>query len=442
MLNESKPPTFNAYTGRTTLTLELENPAPIHVGAGFSHRPANGDGEIAEIMVDHEGKPWIPPTTLKGALRALLPATRATALFGEIRSNDTGRAGRLVISGASLTSWPKKAENNQAVPDLAVLARTAIDGSCGTAATNKLFHARAVPPGAIWTARMTLLGAWTEADKALVAQLLKALSEPEGLAMGRGKNAGMGMVRLSEITRVETLQLKDGKVERRSDQPAGWNELRRQAKAPLQTTAAWALTLTADGPFAATGPKGNDNKLKALRNPDGAVQLPGPSLKGALRAKAKWWLDLRRLRGESIDPAILDDLFGADSPAPVAGGGAGTGSKAYAGLLQIRAINSDCKIFKNLTSVRVDRFTMGAFQGALFEVEAAVNPVFKVSLELTDRPARSKTSRMELKEFVDSFLAMLAAPGPSGGLQLGHGANRGFGWFDVRFVRGGQSDAA
>ena len=72
-----------------------------------------------------------------------------------------------------------------------------------------------------------------------------------------------------------------------------------------------------------------------------------------------------------------------------------------------------------LPSVKLDRFSGAPIDGGLFATECFVDPVFEVELVYTGAH----------KNHFEALLADIKDDGS--GLRLGHGGNRGFGWFTV-----------
>lgn len=97
----------------------------------------------------------------------------------------------------------------------------------------------------------------------------------------------------------------------------------------------------------------------------------------------------------------------------------------FAGVLKLHSIVASKAQPQTLHSVKVDRFSMGPFEGGLFAIEAFAKPTLSVELYL-DRRASAQD-----RDFAKAFFAWLCSESPAGGLTLGHAGNRGFGWFDV-----------
>ena len=200
------------------------------------------------------------------------------------------------------------------------------------------------------------------------------------------------------------------------------------AAARLATGRLWHLVLTCKGPFMVNDwshkppPEGSDGEriqLKAQRRGEATPELPGTSLMGALRARAEWLARVEALK------AGEDQEAPADVPDPVERLFGTTGAAALLRLERLTA-KSGCDL-DTVTSVVIDRFSGAPIDNKLFTSEVFVDPVFEAGLSLdTDRAEEEDESQIE------KLLKNLEAEG----LTLGHGANKGFGWFEVEVMGG------
>lgn len=406
---------------KVDLTGTLTTQTALHLGngqrgevEGLTRKTQNGKEEsvqVAEILRDENNLPYLPGTSLKGALRARYSGEAGAELFGFISGADDrdGTMGRLWIYGATCRSLP---------PPTPPTARTRIDRVSGTADDHKLFHMEMVPKGTKFSFRAIWLtdasGEALTAELAHVAAALAPLTSNTGITLGRGGRQGQGQIKLEGLQ----AELKP------------WNGQSRPIKLPkVDWQAAGEITrlrLCGDGPFMihdprATPPKADagqeeadTNILWALRDGKDTPALPGPSLVGALRARAAWLDhgedDRNRVYNPDTPLTPTEELFGV------------TG---WRGLLSVDAIQvkkpgtAQC-----FMSVKVDRFSGAPIDGALFGMEGFVDPVFDVTLRLVTRGnAPSDAARTLFGRLMQDITEM--------GLTLGHGAARGFGWFTV-----------
>jgi CRISPR/Cas system CSM-associated protein Csm3 (group 7 of RAMP superfamily) len=416
------------FCERIEIAGELEVLTPLHVGSG-DHEPdealGKGGNELppatARLQIDARGFPFIPGSSLKGALRALLAGRNAAdvaALLGPEPGEGDRTMGSLLLFGAPLAFAPKSSllplyDKKQAKRrGAAISARTAIDKGRGTADRNKLFHAEEVAPGARFRFRARFVEPREAAQaRAQLADLLATLRSERGVALGRGRGDGAGRVRLKDvtITRRRVDPAKDGFAAAGEDR-----DLLRGGTIP-PAGEAHRLRLTCDGPFFVndwsyerTPDKKDEPHLKFMKAAGGAPALPATSLMGALRSRAAWLAARDNLRAGDIET-----LFG---------------SADRAGRLTVEAI--DCThrgVEARPTSVRIDRFSGAPMEGALFEAQCVFDPAFEAHLRFAPPEGHGAAGR--------ALLDKLIADVTDGGLRLGHAGNRGFGWFTVTWER-------
>ncbi len=449
------------FVERIAITATLRVQTPLHVGTGRQFRDQDipeiegaKQGEehpfCAEIAADGDGKPYLPGSGLKGALRALLEsalagdAHRADPLFGEIKDEGSGRMSPLIVYGAKFVNEGAGSDRPLAAKKKhgkAVSARTAIDRKRGAADRHKLFHAEEVTRGATFRFEALFLPGYAKDARAARQQLemLLFLLQERGLAAGRATRAGHGRLAIDGDFNATGLSLKeDGDL--RSTPAKGLDGVTLRAnhanalgKAALGVRKSYALTLSGEGPFFVNDwswqpDKSKDKQAKsapqreALRESRQEPILPGPSVLGAMRARARWLAALARLRKDAADPFYAEREPGADEDVPVVAELFGTTERR--GLLGVDALEVEGIVERGrMTSVRLDRFSGAPMDSALFAVESFIAPVFKLTLQL-HKPAAESQERAVATLFDDLR---------RNGLRLGHAGNRGFGWFVVAY---------
>lgn len=417
-----------AQLTRCDFAFDLVAITPLHIGAGTERRdlldPVKGpDGVekrplVSAIQRDAAGCPWLPGTALKGALRAL-DAAAHTALFGEIKHSDTdlGVMGALLVRGAAMSApgctqglpIPRDAAGLALAGDgVYVAARTAIHPGLGISEPNKLFHAEMVAPGARFRVRLRLeTRGDAAAQEAALLALLSAWTLAEGVAVGADAASGMGRLRL------------DGDVTRTPWSPDEAGALMAEASAtqPLAEAAdrvGHLLRLTCEGPFLTRDPTetargaGEDQppQIAALRLA-GAPFITGQALSGALRARFAWLCALEAHRTGGAETGAVKRLFGA---------------LGWRGVLTVMVEKTSSTEAAQTTSVRIDRFSGGVIDNALFTVDADLGASIDLRLMLDRRATAADNDALRL----------LVADLKQCGLSLGHGASRGYGWFTVK----------
>lgn len=460
---------------RFELTLKLELLGHLHIGSGAERTKRRDAGEgddettdVALVVRDADDRPVIPGTSLKGALRAHAPADIADRILGTVGAlrersegagNDgsgqwesTGRIARLWLDGLTLVDavTPTSVEGLTVADGQVAGAfeRTgvALDRRTGTAEDKKLYTQEWVPAGSVFEGRATLFLDDADEDelRGQLAQLLTPLVGEDGLPLGADRRHGMGRVRLVDLVVVRrrinpaTLDLD------RIDEPTIGPAVRKAAQpVGAATTPAMALTLTASGPFISIREKakaeGADRETTQPLEHAGRPWLWPSSLLGVLRTRAAWLAELARLRGDdSFAPAravedAMDDpnrvIRKVDEVATLSSVERLFGVTGWRGLVEVVSLaprdGAECR---DLTSVAIDRFTGGALDQKLFTTTVFLGAVFDVGLALRPRGGWGEGADAELFE-------QLLDDVDTNGLELGHGAAKGFGWFDAEVRR-------
>lgn len=412
------------YSRRIHITGTLVADSPFHPGSGeFRLAPElardGGDAQprLALVARDALGRPYLAGTAIKGVLRRQAGETETTkVLFGAIKDESTGAMGRLIVYGAPMQKAGDARHLPRGANGLFVAARTGIDGATGTVDEGRLFYQEMIAPGARFALRMVYLPA-READQTvwdLLVRLLKGLQE--GVSFGKGQADGQGWLRLDGAPKVEEEGLQADGTLKRAPLAGFAADLARAGVIAGATR--WRLRLVCDGPFmindwsfvpeASTRQEADRIQLKAQTRADKIPELPGTSLMGALRARAEWLGKTRVLDAERVKR-----LFGGMDRAAV--------------LRMNRLTATRCETCR-LTSVVIDRFSGAPVDNKLFTAEAFVRPTFEVELSLA--PGRGTADdETAITALIDDLC--------DEGLMLGHGTNKGFGWFTVTAIRDG-----
>lgn len=417
---------------RIEISAVLEVLSPLHVGSGQSKSAADGEGTLALVQTDVDGNPCLPGSSIKGVLREMFG--RPSPLFGyepDAGSEDAdsdapdnenagARAGHAIF-------WTAKVEPGGA--KLAVEHRTAIDAAAGVAQRARLFQAQVVPVGTRFRLDIALQDGRNQAATDL-AQVLKTLMVPEAVAFGRNTRQGYGRLRLDRKTLAAR---RICPVDGLSDEGAAWRHAIDQAPYLPRPGQTIPLRLTCDGPFAVLDHAGKDQdedgvQLRALGDPDARLpRIPGASLAGALRARFAWFManrpggdgdDKDKAFTNLADLTVSERLFGV------------TGWRGRVGIAP--AANVTAAAVDALTSVKLDRFSGAPIDNALFttQVYSRVTADLDLTLDNSRGDADAKVLFAEDDKVFADFIKDLTDP-VWGGLDLGHGSNKGFGWFTV-----------
>lgn len=435
---------FLCFSGRLVLQTDL------HIGDG-TEPEYEDDGEprrYSPVVRDWDGKPVIPGTALKGVLRAAVRQAKGDAearrIFGEIKNSDTpgkgeGHIGRVTLYAAHLHGridsrggLPKAPHN----ADTALATHVAIDRETGTAdaAHRRLYSREIVPAGA----RFDLTGIAEGVDQAAQDALRLALAAlASGFGIGRGTGRGNGVLKLEggkvtvwtrrlDLDGVEPKVVEEGPAELKID--------RIPASDPDAD-----LELHCPGPFlshdpARPQPQGRDNVLFALRRNDAAPLLWPESLYGVLRERCAW-LALTGAGGRSDkDDPFRRALQRMENPSTLSRTERLFGVAGWRGLVRLegvrltggerlRAEDNAAGGREGMAGINIDRFSGAVLDTGPFFADAWTGVTLTFSIRLERRGAWPSPDDWTLfRELLEEVRA--------DGLLLGHGVNRGFGWFE------------
>ena len=466
---------------RVTGMLELETALAV---AGIGDIGATD----APLAVDGQGRPYVPGTSLAGALRGWTRravqddpdlAASERMLWGPDADAHDASASAVIVEHARVVGENARVEQRDGV---------GIDRYLGTAADDIKYDREVLPAGTQLELRLTVELPVDEIERArrkhVFGSLLLALERGD-VPLGAGRTRGLGRVRLVQTTIVEDRLDRTGVLAalRRSD-PYDLQGVRGVGPAgllsgkPLRPAGVCELEITLEvlGPMmVAAGAQavGVDVLPLTSRGADGkhALVLPGSSVKGALRARAE--LIVRTVLGpehvtaapeagfgDQVDVPLVRELFGAagvranDEHRAAARGLSvqwqdrlGLGALGVSDTLSTVRIEGDAwrKVLSGQTPqdvrsalessglgvspavhVAIDRWTGGAKRGALYSV-----------LELHDIRWETIKMRLDLDRIPEpsriaalALLWLVLRDVREGRVPLGFGTHRGLG--DVR----------
>ncbi len=383
-----------------------------------------------------DGRPLLTGASLGGALRAHLTdrlygygsaeGPRVQALFGAARSATDGSQSSLIVFDA----WADLAADR--FPEIRDGVK--IDGRTGTAEEHKKFDLEVLPSGTVFAIRLDVLVEDTGNESELMSLLATAAQglAPGEIALGARRSRGLGAI-AARRWRARRFDLSSGTgwLEWLTAEPlepivastSGAGDLRTalQQAHPSAKIAADAdrreraivdITLQAPAGLLIRGPAVRpDSPDTAHLTSGGRSIVPGTSLAGVLRSRA---LKIARLvrDSESDARAWVDHLFGFVDEG-------GRGISAASRLRVSEAVLSGGTRIQG-SRVRVDRFTGGTVDGALFDEEPEYKARFDVRIELR-RPAAGAIGLL-LLVVKDLLLGDIAIGGTS---SIGRGAVQG-----------------
>lgn len=429
---------------RYVLTGTLTVRTPMHVGSGESsawRHPQHAHIEVpnsADIVLDHQGYPTLPGTSLKGVLRQralqVLPIDQTKRLFGADDSATTTEPG--CVEFAAATTVGKTTLDG--------IARTAIDRVTQTVVDKKLFHAKVVPTGTKFNIRLVLPHADAK-DAAAMLAVLTSCTEQAPLQIGAHARAGWGHAVIGE------LQAKMFGPKQLSqwlaNQTDAWENHLAVAKLKFNQTQLkpdqfqkLAVNLSFDSPFACKDPnhkkppkteqtENADNAnvipdICPLQTSDHRPLLPATSFLGAFRSHAERigrTLGLEVEQGHTAKkPARLDQapedlcslLFGC------AGWRGLVGAEAFIGAPATRM---------NQQMLALCRVTAASPSGATFKFSGFESPVLAGSIKVDVHRLSAEVIPDQQRKQALGLLLLTLRDLQDGWISFGLGRSKGWG---------------
>lgn len=435
----------------------------LHVGTGEREKISElrsdderlrDEQETQDVLLvarDHDAAPYLPASGLKGALRANLAQRHgpefADTLFGSAKRTEqssggggedvfveTGGMAKAVLYRGVVTGEPPNSA--EGLPFWCRERRTyvntqvALNRTRGTAEDKHLFKVELVPAETRFRVEGCYLGSGADARRDLARLLAPLAATGPGLAIGGGQRQGRGRLRLADGDRV-ALTRKAYDAKGHGVIKHELEELAIPAGPDNEPAHSWDLALHCPGPYLTGDPGGavqENNRLAALsKDGGGSPILQGTSFMGALRGRTAWLAEIDEI-ADGDDPFLKPDRW--KTPRDLTRCQRLFGVTGWRGLLELVSLQpaqgaEPRKI--SLPGIALDRFSGAVLDSALFMTDAFTGVGFDVRLRLHERDGLDK-------ELFDKDLALIqAALGDleSNELLVGHGTNRGFGWFDV-----------
>lgn len=417
---------------RVRITGTLQTESPLHVGDGDAtptHRAAR-DGSSEAVLIntvcrDGQGRPHIPASTLRGAMRARLAnQAERERLFGSAEG-DTGRMGKLRVYDALLDG----------VVTIEERSGIAIDPLFGVAESHKLFTDHFVPSGKRFALTIEA-DRVSEADVARTLALLDTFDGAIASGIGGGHIAKDGGRLKWDALRVQAIHgaaVKDWLSDSTSGAVLPWKDVVVTSSAAVSTPLPWStgFEISFTSPWLVDDPALHREKsateqhppdLEFRRTPDRKALLPATSLKGWLRARARR-IVMTVLVDRSVSPGRAARLS-SDMIAEI------FGSTRRGGWLVVTdAQSANPNPGHRQQFVAIDRFTGGAAKGdrkantssggKLYDAHAAAP--CDVTGQIGFRAAASDA------DWRLALLAMLFRDAGEGDFVVGWGKARGYG---------------
>lgn len=332
-------------------------------------------------VCDHEGHPYLPAATLKGALRSRCHPSIVAALFGDTHSDDQGKVSRL--SGC-LNVYPGFLVGES---DKVITTRNAIDEITGTAKANHLYSTEWIRQGAQFTAQIRAEMIEAHHLNCLLTQFAQG-----PLRLGSSTNNGYGRFDVV-VSQCQVLSKAQLALWFAGEQPLRdyWLDYQSQTTPTQHSTTptteqglSLELRLSSPDPMLIACPAQqtmvqddiNPPDSLFIRNQQGEPYIPATSLRGMLRAQYR--RIARTLMGTKSDgEADIDRLCSLP-----------WGNENQSSAIEIHDAqlnqphNFRCH---RQNFIAIDRLTGGVKDGAMLQVEAVTtNDYFVTSLILTN----------------------------------------------------------
>jgi CRISPR/Cas system CSM-associated protein Csm3 (group 7 of RAMP superfamily) len=405
----------NPVTRRIVVKAECEFSSPALIGGGFDE---NTD---RDILRDAAGNPFLPGSSVAGALRSLCP--QAEAFFNKDRISP------LAVFDSSLSG-----------AEVIELDGVSLERDNRVARETAKYDYEAISAGAKFTVRLMLTVRKDDASANLEGKLIQVISAIKSgqLAFGAKTRRGFGLVACLSVMKRE-FDLAAGNVDILNEWlDFDWNTDTGWTKPEfcefVGETEVLNVKLKLEGSIMIRDTRNIYEDLAAREKaPDykhisvgGKPVILGTFWAGALSS------GLYRLLKPTFKDKIgkyLKNVFGYD---PEEDGGRKTdeerilsASKVVFGMSVLQAVNPQEDGYRNITRVKIDRFTGGAADGALFSEK----PWFggKTSLEI-----RHPKGDGAIKELILLGLEAL----DKGIIQVGGEASVGRGFFKATEING------
>ncbi|MCD7886941.1 MAG: RAMP superfamily CRISPR-associated protein, partial [Clostridiales bacterium] len=326
-------------------------------------RTGGADSNMELVLIGSNGQPLVQGSSLAGALRAWVQQAHGTAaaeaLFGSQK-----RTGHLIVSEGKFSKDPAQS----------VRPRLRIDPKTGSAAERQKFDLAQLNTGARFDFTLTWLGQGE--NKAELRTLEEALSALHGgvIRLGAQKSNGFGRVSLAVKKRTYDMTQEQDRTawlaEPRPEQERDRKEQRKWKNlSPLPPVVdARRVTFTVTGQADSILVKSAAAKYKDSEKEsyipnlteNGTPILPGSSVKGAVRAQAE------RIAQCTGRAELAEALFGRESRDE---------DNGQAGKVRFDDAKLDKAQSKQISRIRINRFTGGVIHQGLFVEEPLCSPV-------------------------------------------------------------------
>ena len=452
----------NTYRYRQLARIILETETPLVIGSG--NKDIKTDSVVAK---DINELPYIPATTLAGLIRHSLPEELQEYWMGFQKKKD-GEGSRIMLSEGKILS----ADGNPI--DGLNLDEDAVTRLChelpirqhvrinqqGTAVKNGKFDEEIVPKGVRFCFEIELMA---EEGNSGIMNTVLAIIQSDGFRIGSGSRSGFGKIEVVGILRRDLdlcvpneLELYLGKS---ASLAKAWEGYRLYTPSETKVSDYILYTLElrpVDFMFFGSGFGDERSDMTFVREPvitwekgkativeqERVILIPASSVKGALAHRTAYHYN--RLEGVFADKKTAEELekntgkenkavktlFGSEGDRK--GKNKQRGNILFSDIIEKQKAPLEKKV---LNHVKIDRFTGGAVDGALFSEKVLYAPGKTFNLELMLRKTAVDEKDGKIVKAFEAALTDLCR----GYLPLGGGVNRGNGTFKGKLNKNGET---
>jgi len=383
---------------------------PLHIGDGTFSEVVNTQEETTlenQFCRDINGLPYVPSSSYRGALRALLQE-------GAIRDKLFGYSGEGENDGAMGALRCYDATCNQTEIADSKITRTAIDSRLGVAKEHQLFTSNVVPIGTKFNLEIELDDISQEEIQVILGAI--ALLSKNSNGLGRSKRVGQGKLhwKLDNFKTIDQESMSEWISS--PDSSLKWVSQKTFPEPSFDlchspTQASLPFTLTFHSPWLI-----NDPTLVAGTQKDPKLEYSRRKSKGLLPATSfKGWIKHQARR---IIQTLLDDVPNAQDIteqwlAEI------FGDTNKASWLTLSDAISEEDVKEHIQTFNaVDRFTGGVKDTALYTVRAASACLVQGTIG---------ASTFDKQDWRLGLLALIFRDAMEGDLKLGWGKSKGYG---------------
>ena len=363
----------NPIVKRIVVLCKMNLRSPVLVGGGESELSDR------DVYVDANGEPLIPGTALAGVLRSSLPTCEAELLFGKSTNNadGMGRTSPLWVFDAPLKS------SSGACAETIVIDNVALDEN-KVAKKGSKFDFQAVERGSVFDLRLMLIVRKDDINKKhdLEAMLDKLLGQLDSLYIGGKTSRGFGKLKCTKFYRQIFLTNEPKHLDKWLE--FAWCKFANDKleikveQSKLAMAESICASLNLDGTilirddYSITGDENTAHITSA-----GIPVIYGTSWAGAIRNGLARFLKSNEFDCENY----LSEVFGIDATSQIR--------------IDASYFGNDPKKYDKrheVTRVKIDRWTGGAADSALFKTK----PQFGGTVKLTIHYPRGNAAIREL----------------------------------------------